>query len=402
MNIAFDIQPLVAGERTGVGSSEAASVRVLVAQHPRDRFFLEYFAFRKRAAKRAAAAEYLGENARLSVCTVCPGGIYRFIAALLPVPYRWFIRTRAEVTHFFNFFIPPFVRGKAVVTIHDMVLKRFPQTMRARTKYLLKWSMRGTLRRASRVVTDSEFSKREIMAYYRYPANRIQVVYLGVDTGKCTQEIDRGARAKVCQKYGIPGEYLLYLGMLEPRKNLERLIRAYARVQSRTAGVPHLVLAGGKGWRFAGIFRTVRELGLEHRVFFPGYIAEEDKPALLAGASVFCFPSLYEGFGLPVLEAMACGVPVLTANGSALPEVAGEAALLVDPFSVEEIARGMERLCFDEPLRTALRAKGLERVKRFTWERTAAALYALYQEVADEQNPGITGQQAVRAMRGRH
>jgi glycosyltransferase involved in cell wall biosynthesis len=143
------------------------------------------------------------------------------------------------------------------------------------------------------------------------------------------------------------------------------------------------VLAGGKGWLYGSIFETVRVGRLENAVIFTGYVADEEKPLLLASAEAFCFPSLYEGFGMPVLEAMACGTPVLTADNSSLVEVAGDAAFLVNAYSVEEMANSLERLCFDENLRRELREKGLERVKKFTWQNAAKQLYGVYTEAVN-------------------
>jgi glycosyltransferase involved in cell wall biosynthesis len=170
--------------------------------------------------------------------------------------------------------------------------------------------------------------------------------------------------------------------MLEPRKNIERLVEAYGLARKNHAAFPALVIAGRKGWLYDRIFRCVKDLGLEGQVIFTGYVPDRDKPPLLAGAQCFCFPSLYEGFGMPPLEAMACGTPVLTSNAASLPEVVGDAALTVDPCSVDDMAEAMERICFDTALREELRKKGLERVKQFDWGRLADSLYEVYRELA--------------------
>jgi glycosyltransferase involved in cell wall biosynthesis len=189
--------------------------------------------------------------------------------------------------------------------------------------------------------------------------------------------------AAVKARYGIAenGRYLLYLGTLQPRKNLTRLVEAFACLQAPTANL-QLVLAGKKGWLYDDLFARVASLGLGGRVVFPGYIADGDKAALISGAAALVYPSLYEGFGLPVLEAMACGTPVLTSNGSSLPEVAGDAALLVDPLDVEAIAAGMSRLMEDADLRCSLVARGYVQASKFSWARAAQQVLEVLESVA--------------------
>ena len=188
---------------------------------------------------------------------------------------------------------------------------------------------------------------------------------------------DPAAIAAVCAKYGISGEYVLYVGTLQPRKNLIRLIEAFAALESRTL---KLVIAGQKGWLYDRIFARARELDVEQRVIFPGYVAGADLPALLSGAQLFAFPSLYEGFGFPVLEAMACGVPVVCSNVSSLPEVAGDAALLVDPLDTGAWTTALERTLADEELRAELTTRGYAQVRRFSWQRAAEETLRVLEE----------------------
>jgi glycosyltransferase involved in cell wall biosynthesis len=385
LKVALDIQPLLDSEKTGVGCSADGFVQNLVRGHPETAFALAYFSSGDTRAEQEKVKKYLAPNVELSRCAYFPGKAYRFLSALLPLPYRFFLNPRADLTHFFNFIIPPFVKGKKVVTIHDMVIRRFPETMRAKTKCMLYLNLRKTIGRADRIITDSEFSKREILLYYRYPEEKIKVIPVGVDLKIYRAGIGPGEVRRVRALYRIEGDYLLYLGMLEPRKNLTRLIEAYWLAGRKHEKFPLLVIAGKKGWLFERIFRRTKELGLEKKVLFTGYVSEGDKPALLAGARGFCFPSLYEGFGMPPLEAMACGTPVLASGAASLPEVLGGAALLADPYSAESISRAMERLCFDTELREDLRKKGLERVKQFDWRYSADALHKVYQELLIEK-----------------
>jgi len=203
-------------------------------------------------------------------------------------------------------------------------------------------------------------------------------VYSGWDERMQPVE-DEATIEGVKARYHIRGEYVLYVGTLQPRKNLGRLLEAVAllRKEARRGEAPSLIIAGRKGWLYDPVFQQVERLGLEGEVVFPGYVPQEDLPALLSGARLFVFPSLYEGFGLPVLEAMACGTPVVCSNVSSLPEVAGDAALLVDPLDVEGMAEAMNRLLQDEGLRAELVERGYRQVRRFSWERCARATLAV-------------------------
>ncbi len=379
MNIAFDALPLM-GRMTGIGYCEAGQVGAMTRLHPEHDFTLNYFAIRHLAQRKADIKPYLRENvtARHSFCHPY---LYRLVSTFLPVPYRWFFGNQAEITHFFNYIIPPLVHGKTVVTVHDMVYRAFPETVRGRTKHMLDLGLVKSMRRADRIVTDSEFSKSEIIKYYPEFAEKIRVVPCGVDMQKFHPETDPAKIAQVREKYGLSGQYFLYLGTLEPRKNLERLIDAYAEFAKKHETPAQLVLAGGKGWLYDGIFTKVQKLGLEKRVIFTQYIDSEDMCALMSGALAFTFPSLYEGFGMPPLEAMACGTPVLVSDAASLPEVTGNSAVIVRADSTASIADGLERLYTDEDLRRRLSAEGLERAKAFSWERSAQMLYEVYAEL---------------------
>ena len=238
-----------------------------------------------------------------------------------------------------------------------------------------------SMRRADRIVTDSEFSKSEIIRYYPEFADKIRVVPCGVDTQKFHPETNAQKIAQVREKYEIRGDYFLYLGTLEPRKNLERLIDAYAAFAKNHEAPAKLVLAGGKGWLYDGIFGKVKALGLEQQVIFTQYIDSADLCALMSGALAFTFPSLYEGFGMPPLEAMACGTPVLVSDAASLPEVTGDSAVIVKADSTASITDGLERLFTDADLRRRLSAEGLARAAMFSWERSAQLLYEVYAEL---------------------
>ncbi len=268
--------------------------------------------------------------------------------------------------------IPLSYHGRAAATIHDLGYHHFPEAHPKRQLAYLKWSTRHNGRRARIIFADSQATKDDLVRFDNIPAEKITVVYPGVDPGLCRVAAEEVVTA-VLAKYGIIRPYLLYISTLQPRKNLERLIEAYAQ-----SGVPHqLVLAGKAGWLAQPIFDEIahyRSRITDHgsRITVTGFVSDEDKAALLTGATALLYPSLYEGFGFPILEAQACGVPVLTANSSSCPEAAGEAALFVDPLDIQAITAGIKQLVEGDALRQDLAQKGHENVKRFAWRDTAA------------------------------
>jgi glycosyltransferase involved in cell wall biosynthesis len=269
---------------------------------------------------------------------------------------------------------------RSVVTVHDLGYLTYPEAHTARDRRYLDWSTRWNARRARLVIADSAATKADLIRAYGVDGSKIRVIYLGRDESLARVD-DEQKLAEVRARCGIAGRYVLYVGTLQPRKNLARVIEAFGRVAAAPAlsGL-QLVLAGKKGWLHDDLFAQVERLGLAGRVLFPGYIEDADLPALLSGALAFVFPSLYEGFGIPVLEAGACGVPVITSNTSSLPEVAGDAALLVDPHDVDAIAEAMSRLVTDEALRAELARRGLANVRRFSWAKCARETLAVLLE----------------------
>jgi glycosyltransferase involved in cell wall biosynthesis len=266
----------------------------------------------------------------------------------------------------------------SVVTVHDLGYLTYPEAHRLVDRLYLDLSTRYNARAARRVIAVSQATKDDLVRQYGIEPDKITVVYSGCEERMQPVE-DEGTIERVKAGYHIGGDYVLYVGTLQPRKNLERLLEAYAMVRRRAkrGETPGLVIAGRKGWLYDQIFQQVKRLGLESEVTFPGYVPQEDLPALLSGARLFVYPSLYEGFGLPVLEAMACGTPVLCSNVSALPEVAGKAALLVDPLDVKGMAEAMDRLLGDEGLRSQLVERGYRQVRRFSWGRCARETLAV-------------------------
>lgn len=267
--------------------------------------------------------------------------------------------------------LPLYCPVPAAVTVHDLGYLHYPQAHPPFDRWYLDWSNRRHTRVARHLFVDSEATRQDLVKFYGADPQRMSVVYLGRDE-RLVRVNDPDVLARTRHRYNLDADYLLYLGTLHPRKNLVRLIEAFNQaVQMAGNDSLQLVIAGQQGWLYEKILARVQGLGLAGRVVFPGYVAPEAKAALLSGALAYVFPSLYEGFGLPVLEAMTCGVPVLTSNSSSLPEVAGQAALLVDPHDTAAIAAGLVQLMTRPDLRQRLVEQGYRQVQNFSWNRAA-------------------------------
>ncbi len=373
MKIAFDAQLLLKGEKTGIAWC-AENVLMEFAKANEAEKYLNFFSLGYKEEDKLQAGKYKEKGYRLQECRWFHDVLYRMGWNFIPIPYSFFFGKKADVTVFFNYAIPPGVKGKKIVFIHDMAYKAYPETVRAKTRNFLEMTLQKSCRRADKIVTISEFSKSEIIKYLKIEEKKIEVVPLGVDFGRFHTGYTEKQKQKVAEKYKIPSDYFLYLGTIEPRKNLERLIYAYAKVLEREPDVPDLILAGRKGWLCEAIYQAVGELKIQRKVHFLGYVSDEDVPVLLSGAKIFLFPSLYEGFGLPPLEAMACGVPVITSKAASLIEVAGDAAVLVDPYDEACIVQELYSLWKEENRRKVLSERGIQRVKSYSWVRTGKML----------------------------
>ena len=381
MNIAFDAIPLISDRMTGIGWCEAGQTTAMARLYPENKYTYNFFSRKDDNIKFERLAPFTAAGIGTNMAHFS-GYIYRAASTFVPVPYSAFFGKNDDVTHFFNYIVPPKVHGRTVVTVHDMVYKAFPETVRARTKYMLDSGLKQSMKRADMIVTDSEFSKSEILKYFPQHEKKLRVVPCGVDLDKFRPCETPERIPEVKKSLEIEGDYFLYLGTIEPRKNLERLIEAYHIFTQRSGSdVPKLVLAGGKGWLYDSIFRKVNDLKLSDRVIFTKYVPSEDMNPLMCGAAAFVFPSIYEGFGMPPLEAMACGVPVIASDAASLPEVTGDCAVICDAYSPESIADGLEKLYTDTALRSELSVRGRQRAASFTWERSAEMLYNIYKEL---------------------
>ena len=380
MKITFDAVPICSDKMTGIGWCELGQTLALAGLYPENSY--EYSFFTSGDKERIKRVKKLaGKKIKLNTSGFS-GFAYRAASTFLPIPYSLFFGRKSELTHFFNYIVPPFVHGKKVVTVHDMVYKSFPDTVRGRTKYMLEMGLKRSMKRADLIVTDSEFSRSEIIKYFPQHESKIRVVPCGVDTERFHPCDSPERIPEVKKSLEIEGDYFLYVGTIEPRKNLERLITAYtAFVKKAGESSPKLVLAGGKGWLDQGIYSRVEKLGMTEKIIFTKYVPSEDMNPLMCGALAFVFPSLYEGFGMPPLEAMACGVPVLSSGEASLPEVTGDCAVICDAYDPESIADGMYRLYSSSELREELSRKGIMRARSFTWQRSAEMLMDVYREL---------------------
>ena len=296
------------------------------------------------------------------------GPLPRLLADLRRAGHNW----GADVLHV-QYVRPLRSDVPVVTTIHDISFEHFTGLFTWRSRVRMRITIPWSARHSEAILTGSQHSKRDLVERYGLAPNRIWVTPYAADARFCPQPATKVE--EVLARHGLPRDYLLSVGNLQPRKNLPRLLDAYVRL---SADRPPLVVVGQRAWLDHDVFATLRRLGLQKLVYLTGYVPSEDLPALYSGALAFAYPSLYEGFGLPVLEAMACGAPTLSSRTSSIPEVAGDAAILVDPLDVEAIAEGLDRLIASDELRASLRERGFAQASLFSWEHCAAATINAY------------------------
>lgn len=264
-----------------------------------------------------------------------------------------------------------------VLTVHDLIFRRFPQYHKPLNRWYLNLTMPLYVKQATAIIAISQATKQDLISAYGVPADKIRVVYEAADPRFKPQAEHEIARVR--SKYSLPERYILFVGTIEPRKNLPRLLEAYRKVH-RAGLTDALVVVGKRGWLVGDFFRKLEDETLPP-VILPGFVSDEDLPALYAGAQALAFPSLFEGFGLPMLEAMACGTPVVASRAGSLPEIGGDAAVYFDPESIEEMAEALERVLTDAELAEHLRRKGLARAKQFSWRKAARETLDIYTSI---------------------
>lgn len=315
-------------------------------------------------------------NGRVSAEPLPWKSSYLRVPLALPRAIR---RDKLDVFHA-QYVLPPFTRCKTLLTVCDLAYEHHPETFRPIEAARCMLTIPRSARKADHIVTLSEFSKRDISERYAIPPEKITVTYCGPDENFAPVDRSR-AREELARKYEIDDPFLLYVGRIQARKNLIRLAEAVSALKKR--GAPHkLVIVGKQDFQAEHLVAKIGELGLKNDVIFTGYVPTEDLPQFYSAAEAFVFPSIFEGFGLPVIEAMACGAAVVTSYGSSLEEVAGDAALLADPHSTESLTAAIDRVLRDEAWRDELRRRGIERAKRFSYRDAAAQTIQLYMELA--------------------
>ncbi|GAB4400574.1 MAG: glycosyltransferase family 1 protein [Anaerolineales bacterium] len=291
-------------------------------------------------------------------------------------------RRGIDLLHAMAFVTPVFSSVPSVVTVYDVSFALFPESFRPFNRWYLTTMTRRSVRKARAVLAISQNTANDLGRLWGIPRDKIHLAYCGVDD--IFRPVPGGEVQAFREARGLPAQYILFVGTLEPRKNVVRLVEAFALLKKQ--GLPHkLVLAGGRGWMYEPIFAAVERLGLESEVVFPGFVPRQELPLWYNGAAVFVYPSLYEGFGLGPLEAMACGTPVVVSDRASLPEVVGDAGLTVPPDDVSALAEAMAAILREPTLAARLRERGLRRARGFTWERTAQATVQAYESVLSER-----------------
>jgi len=298
-------------------------------------------------------------------------------------PIEWFIGEQDVVHATTMSIIPACKETKLLVTVPDLVWRRFPQGLKFWGRFFCRTGLSIIAHNVCYITAISDATRNDTLAYLQNNSQLDHIQTIQIATSYSFQPfIDTQVIRKVCEKYGIADNYIINIGTVEPRKNLARLLQAYALLPFSMREKYQLVIVGPYGWKMPTIKMLAESLNLQDQVIWTGFVTDEDLPILLSGATIFVYPSLYEGFGLPILEAMQCDVPVITSNISSMPEVAGDAALLVDPMNVEDISAKMEQLLNEPNLRQHLVERGRIQRMKFSWRRTAEEYLELYKVIA--------------------
>jgi len=302
--------------------------------------------------------------------------MYNFLTKKLNIRHNLIFGTKSDIYHFFNFTIPKNIKGKVINTIYDTVFISAPETMGDR-KELEEYKYGA--QKSDLIITISESAKNDIIKNLGVDEDKIEIVHPGIDLENYSQKYEKEELERIRKKYNLPSEYILYLGTIEPRKNIERIIKAFIKYKEKVDDDLKFVIVGKKGWKYENIMKLIESMGTD--IIITGYIDEEDKIPIYKLAQFFTFPSLYEGFGMPVLEAMAAGVPVVTSNVSSLPEVAGDAAILVNPLNEDEIFEAYKKIRNDSNYREEMILKGYEQAKKYQWKYSAKKLEEIYDKI---------------------
>ncbi len=374
MRIGIDCRTILnpkRGERAGVGHYSYYLIKNILAQDKKNEYVL-FFDYRFQNTN-----EFRQKNVTIRYF---PFSQYK---KFLPFSYSHMLiaaflsRENLDLYHSPANVIPYGYRQPSIVTVHDLAIYKHPEWFPRGQKFSISILVPRSLNRAWRIIAVSEATRKDIIKTFNISQDKIKVIYEGMVDAKTA--VDAEAMKK---KYKIPGKYLLYVGTLEPRKNLVELVSAYHQLIEKNKSLSKytLVLAGHRGWKSGGIFKKIKKLKLGDKVHYVDYVPHADKLGLIKEATAFVFPSLYEGFGLPVLEAMSLGTPVITSNISSLPEVAGQAAILVNPKNEKSLVDAMKKVLTSAPTRKRLSTAGIEQSKKFSWRKCAQETIKVYRE----------------------
>lgn len=374
LRVAIDMSSVAKPYRSGVGNYAAELIAALIRQHE-DTIVVtgHYYNF---LGRQTLAALPQGPNMHYKVSRFLPEKVVNALRRFgIHLPFELFTKTRVDVQVFPNYIVQPSIfKVPTVFVVHDLAYLDLPETVSPKNRQDLTRFVPWSIRRSKTVITISEFTKQQIVQHYQVNENQINIVYPGIDPSHFFRRPKTEIEATRNQ-YKLPANYILFTGNLEPRKNITGVLEAYGQLDPTLRNKYALVLVGAKGWLDENIQNAItRQQAAGGNVHQLGYVDSLTLPSLYSGAALFVYPSFYEGFGIPLLEAMACGVPVIAGNNSSQVEVVGKAALLVDPESMGAIAKAISDILTDKKLSDTMAAKGLEQAKKFSWQKSADEL----------------------------
>ena len=369
MHIGFDAHSI----GTGLGGNETYAsnlIEALAEVDTRNRYTLY-------VTKREAVDRFANRWPNVKVRKTLPHTPLIRIPLTLTAELR---RRPVDILHV-QYTAPPLAPCDTVVMIHDLSFEHIPETFKRRSWMQMRLTVRRTARSAAHILTDSEYSRQDILRTYRLPPERVTTTPLAASS-RFEPVTDTHDLSRVLNKYGIHRDYILAVGSIQPRKNIARLIRAYTLMLSQHPdNAPRLVVVGKRAWLFEETIKAAAVSAASENIVFTGYVPDSDLAALYTGALCFAYPSFFEGFGIPLLEAMRCGTPTITSDRTCFPEVVGDASLIIDPFDEQSIANGLWQMVSDAALREQLRSRGFVRCRLFDWRHTARQTLAVYEQV---------------------
>lgn len=380
--IALEADILFEKEKTGVGW-HASNIISTMIQNKNYEFYLNYscsFNLLKLGKKweQKIINQYKADNVYFVRASFAKWLLFKLFEKTLKKPYSFLFGGGADVTQFFNYYVPRGVNGKVVTIVHDMAYLACPEFVSDRNVSWLKRVLKDSCSRADHIGVSSAFTKKELMKFLGIESKKISVVYSGINENNVWSETGEKDHEKYLKKWNINRPYILFVGTIEPRKNIQNIIKAFERICSDYTKEFDLVLAGKVGWKTEGIIGCVNNFPYQGKIIMTGYVSEEEKQALYRNATMFVFPSKYEGFGIPPLEAMANGIPVIVSDQASLPEIVGDAAIKVSPDGSDELYEAMRSLLEDDMLRRKNIERGYLQVKKFPWKQVAEKLFQIY------------------------